>query len=46
MNKQELINLNKVKKMLANRNNFGQWKWFELEEIYLKYKALNKTNQP
>src|SRR3990167_7084856 len=31
-----------VKKMIANRNNFGQWKVYELEKIYKKYKALNK----
>ena len=29
-----------VEKMLANRNNFGQWKVFELEAIYKKYKGM------
>ena len=28
-----------VRKMLQNKNNFGQWKTHELEEIYLKYKS-------
>jgi Bacteriophage Lambda NinG protein len=32
--------LEEVEKMIAQRNNFKQWKVFELEEIYLKYKAL------
>src|SRR3990167_2306002 len=31
-----------VKKMLENRNKFGQWKSYELEEIYLKYKSKLK----
>ena len=30
-----------VEKMIANKNKFGQWKVYELEEIYKKYKALN-----
>ena len=28
-----------VEKMIAQRNNFKQWKTYELEEIYLKYKS-------
>lgn len=28
-----------VEKMIAQKNNFKQWKVFELEEIYLKYKS-------
>jgi hypothetical protein len=28
-----------VEEMIAQRNNFKQWKVFELEEIYLKYKG-------
>ena len=28
-----------VEKMIAQRNNFKQWKVHELQEIYLKYKA-------
>ena len=31
----------KVKWLEAQRRTLKQWKWFELEEIYLKYKALN-----
>ena len=29
-----------VERMIAQRNNLKQWKVYELEEIYLKYKAL------
>ena len=32
-----------VEKMIVQRNNFKQWKVFELEEIYLKYKGKLKT---
>lgn len=34
--------LKEVEKMIAQRNDFKQWKAFELEEIYNKYKAKNK----
>jgi hypothetical protein len=35
----------KVKVLEDMRHVIKQWKTFELEEIYNKYKALNKTNE-
>lgn len=36
--------LEEVAKMIAMRNNLKQWKVYELEEIYQKYKAANKID--
>ena len=32
-----------IQELESQRHKIKQWKWFELEEIYLKYKALNQT---
>ena len=34
-----------VEKMIAQRNDFKQWKLYELEEIYLKYKSKLKAEE-